>query len=534
MSPWVGLCSLVLGCFASSGAIAQENPSQPEPLPPPKEPREHFGADAELRKPRGGDDWDLKGQGRVRYVTMPDYALDTLGTRNDRQQWLETRLILGGNVRVADWLKVFLELDAFNGTAAGDLTDLATARGDDSFNFRRDESFGGGVVFPRLAYLQLDLPFGRVLLGQQAFSWGLGLLANDGAGEPDFGDTYYGSLIERVLFATQPFKHDRTASELARGFAFFLGADIPLRDDNASLLEDDFAWGAVAGVRLKTRRFELGALEVMRRQQDRSDPYHPGDPELNVFVTDVYTKLFFTDPEDDHVLRAEAEAALVLGDTTRPYLDETFEDGASVFAGGGALVLRYDNNPARFTAKLEAGYASGDNDPRDDTFRQFTFNTDYNVGLVLFDHVLPMLSARAVDRIVDPGLTAVPPASTRHLVNQGAVQNTTYLHPRVLWRPIYPLDLRLGYVYAQSAGDFIDPYNSARNGGFNATYGGSSPGSRVLGHEVDASARFGIDVGADIVVRVGAEGGVFFPGAAFDGLETDPIWIGRGLADVSF
>jgi hypothetical protein len=157
------------------------------------------------------------------------------------------------------------------------------------------------------------------------------------------------------------------------------------------------------------------------------------------------------------------------------------------------------------------------------------------VGLILFDHYLPMLSARAVDRLADPGLLAVPPASTRYLVNQGAVSNAVYAFPTLRWRPVAPLDVRLGYLVASADGDVIDPYSSAKNGGYNATFGGRSPGSRFLGQELDIALRYGIRAGAGVTVRVGYEAGVFFPGAAFEGVGgAGPVWMGRALGDMNF
>ena len=106
----------------------------------------------------------------------------------------------------------------------------------------------------------------------------------------------------------------------------------------------------------------------------------------------------------------------ILGHTTRPYLEETFEDGAEIRIWWHDT--RYCPSSPDQNAS-EIGYASGDNDPMDSTMRTFNFHSSFGVGLVLVDHVLPMMSARSVDRINDESLLDVTPPSLRFTVNQG-------------------------------------------------------------------------------------------------------------------
>src|SRR5262249_3229080 len=159
----------------------------------------------------------------------------------------------------------------------------------------------------------------------------------------------------------------------------------------------------------------------------------------------------------------EGEGAMIIGDTDRPYLDET-RNGAAIRAWGGVLRLRYDDPTLRLTVKSEIGYASGDNDPHDNVVRTFSFDPDYKVGLILFDQVLARLSARAADRITSPGLAAVPPSGARFIPTQGSVTNAVYANPVARLRPLPGVDLRLGYLLAWSAGDLVDPYTSAKVG----------------------------------------------------------------------
>jgi hypothetical protein len=548
-APLVALCASPRLALADEPAPppapAPSSPSEPEraagkvateplllrtPAAPPEPPR---GADPPARVPRG-EVADVTGEARVRMVGMRNFELDTLGTTSGRQGWAETRVVLGGHLQAARWVDLVFEIDALNGQLAGDFTNVGRARGDDTFQVARHTFFGGGVALPRKLYASFDTCIGRILVGQQAFDWGTGILANDGVGDADFGDLYQGSLVERVAFATRPWSRSAESPEALKNLTFFAAADLAFRDENASLLLGDVAVSGVLGARTQSKRFDLGVLGVIRRQEDRADPANGRRAVTNAYVVDGHARVSLIDPGSPQSLDLEGEVALITGDTRRPYLDETFENGASVLSLGAVARLRFDDHRSRLTAKLEAGYASGDNDPHDATVRQFTFHSDHNVGLVLFDHVMPMLSARAVDRVSDGTLTGAQPASTRFLVNQGAVSNAMYLHPTFRARPVPDLDLRFGYVLATADADVIDPYQSAKIGGFNASYGGDSPGSRFLGQEFDLSARYAFHLGSGVTARVGTELGAFLPGDAFRGVIESGVWIARGLADLSF
>jgi hypothetical protein len=94
----------------------------------------------------------------------------------------------------------------------------------------------------------------------------------------------------------------------------------------------------------------------------------------------------------------------------------------------------------------------------------------------------------------------------------------------VVVRPARWLDLKGGVVIAQTTADFVDPFHfgalgNARN------YDGGDPRLHDLGVELDlgAAARIALDPGATL--QIGAEGGVLFPGRAFDDAT------GKGLPD---
>jgi len=469
-----------------------------------------------------GERWDAFGELRLRLESLPALPLDDLGTENEQQQMAQTRLRLGGAAEPIDGIRLVTELEAFSGLAAGDTTEVGTRAADDAFLRRRDGRFGVATLRPRQGFLRLDTPVGRVTAGLQSFLWGTGMLAHDGVTASDFGDAWQGNLVVRLGFGTEP----------APGVRVFLGADRVYADDTARWADDDEAWGGVLGVRHEPGGGRiLGLLVALRHQTDRPDPLRPDGARtwVSVMTGDVYTRLPL-----GAGFQLEAEGAVISGRSTRPYLEETRGEPSGVRAFGAVLRGRHDAVSLGLTSKFELGFAGGDNDPRDATHHAFAFNTDYNVGLLLFEHYLPLVSARSADRVVDPALLAVPPSGLRYTVNQGAVANALYAFPRAIWKPQPWLDLRLGYLLAFSAADFVDVYQTALAGGHDTTPGGGTPGSRFLGHEFDGAARFELGLAGPAVVRLGVEAGLLLPGSAFDGIGRAPAALARGLAEVTF
>ena len=477
------------------------------------------GADAAPRAPRGAT-WDVRGLARYRYNRQTDHATDLDGTRHGRSSWMESRVVVGAGWRPIQRLGFELELDAVNGQFAGDSTEVGQTIGADVFRVERSSSTSAlSRVAPRRAYVQWDSPWFRMVAGAQTFGWGTGFLANDGIAESDFGDAWQGNLVARLLVATQPFRNMEQAGEAARSLTLVLAGDRVIEDDNGSWYEGDDIWAGVFGVRMETPTWSVGVFEAVRSQTDRPDPLYPADRRTSVLAntTDLWARWRVLDAGSQS-LTLETESALIMGSTDRPWLDETWEDGAQIRAFGGLFRVRYDHQDLDLTAKIEAGYASGDNDPRDAVSRQFSFNSDYNVGLILFDQVMPMLTARAGDRLFDPNLVAVPPSGVRFTVAQGGVTNAGYVNPVLRYRPVEGLDLRLGYVWAVSASDLTDVYQTARNGGYPTGFDGVQGGARGLGHEVDVSARYTITLPGSVGVRLGVENGIFLPGNALSGL----------------
>ena len=508
------------------------------PVDPLKPLQGAHGADAPKRE-RRDPTWDTWGDLRGRVVGGTDPALDDLGTPSGRHVWGSSRLIAGADWKQGEHTTVELELEALNGMFAGDRTSVGTVLGDDTLKVRRADYRDMKVILPRKLDVAYAAKWGSVRVGAQTFTWGTGMLANDGAGDPDFGDANTGSVVARGALVLTPWRASQKKVGAARGLGFFVAGDLVLRDDNASLFEGDLAGAGVAGLRLQTPRVELGALFVGRWQRDRVDPNDPRPDRAitTAFPFDAYGRFVLTPAGANERVLLEGELATVHGHTNRSYLDATAANGARVASLGALVRLRYDNDKLRVTAKVEVGFASGDNDSRDDVVRAFSFHTDTNAGMLLFDEVLPLMTARSVDRAADPALVDTPPPGARYTVNQGAISNAVYVNPVLRYRPLPDLDLRFGWLTAWSAGDFADTYQTGVSGGYNVTAGGVSGGSHALGHELDLGLRYTVHIPGATALTFGAEGASFLPGAAFDGVGGDRLgtqWLGRGRASFTW
>jgi hypothetical protein len=188
---------------------------------------------------------------------------------------------------------------------------------------------------------------------------------------------------------------------------------------------------------------------------------------------------------------------------------------------------RYGN----LVVSLGWGYASGDEGPADAAARRFTMNPNFQVGLLLFSHVLHWKSARSATIAADPSLPGRPAAGTNLLPTNGGVAGANYVNPTVVIRPRRWLDLKAGAVLAQATSDPVDPARYLAAGQVANDDGGPSR-MRDLGLELDGGfeARIPLDFG--MVVQLGAQAAVLFPGHAFDdagggALGTQRLVVGR-------
>lgn len=560
----VALAALTIALAAPRGARADGGraaPPAPAKAPAPAGPSGVFGGDG--ARPAEGDGFDealvldtgrkpalpadpqtvslsMRGEYQLRYRAMSDLALEppqsalgtsTLGQNHYLYHWLR----LTPRLQYRDTLALVAQIDVPRGMIAGDTTRWVDQVRDAWAEPNWIE------VHPRQLYVEWASPVGLFRAGQQTSHWGMGMLANDGDHASMFGDYQRGAIVERILYAVPP---------LGRGtpLVVALAGDLVFEDATADLLGDDvkahprsgdLAFQGVAAVAYRTPGLELGVYGVYRNQRRdarSTGPLTPFTEELEVGALDVTGKLHRPLPGGHAWVYGQLEAAMLFGSTTyvrggyRAGLDPTRPAPPEKIQSYGAVARIGVVREARegrtrwgdLVAELEWGYASGDADPTDGVTKRFTMDQNHNVGLVLFDQVLAWKTARAATIAQDPAVVNRPAPGLDFLPSRGGVFGATYLNPRVIVRPRHYLDVKAGVVIAQATADLVDPYHVAALGSF-ANYDGGDPRRHDLGVELDLGFTTRIAFRQGTTIELGAEGGAFFPGHAFDDAR------GRGL-----
>lgn len=463
--------------------------------------------------------FDAHGELQIRYenlsalkLTPPitDRTREFLGQRNYGMTWLR----LGGQLLISDKVKLVLQADFLPRWIVGDLADNVSAAGDHA----RDEHVPA-LVRLRYAYLDWTTPIGLLRVGQVGNNWGMGILANNGDRPLIFGDYRFGSIVERIAFATKPGGKDSP-------FVIAIAGDAVLQDATSKWALGDRTYQAVLSAYYEKGQSQLGFFGVRRWHNVREEVADQGRGKLYVWVADVAGKHAVKVAEDVFAYGA-FEIAHVNGKTNAIRSTPEFNEQDVRSWGGSALVGVVkrgkfgprDGAPdtyGQLVAQLEGGYASGDANPYDGVIKRFTFDPNHQIGLLIFPYAMHFHTARAATNAQDPSLLAKPPPGSRFLVSNGGVFGATYLNPVVVFRPLPQVDLKAGAVVAVASSDVVDPYRTAALPGGDQNYNGGSPKARDLGLELDAGFEWRYRIPGSITLQIGAQTGVFFPGRAFD------------------
>ncbi len=438
----------------------------------------------------------------------PDRAAvgPSLGQNYFAEQWLRLRGRVGlvdhpgGPTRVAPFLSLVGELDLLYGVAFGDL-----ARGTRPAAIPRDQPGYPGIRLRHL-YLEWRSPIGIFRLGQMGFSWGLGLVANDGETRPVFGDYRYGDLVRRLFFASRPLGESSPLT-IAAAFdwvAWDLLADFERPCASGQGTCGDLAFQGVLAGLYEDGDDRFGAYVAYRTQKNAVNDF------LDVFVADAFAQVHVDEPTGGRILLA-GELMVAQGRTsiTRTTTRPDAEVQQLLFAAQlGRVATDLD-------VILEGGYASGDSNTEDGVERRATIDPDHRIGLVLFPEVIAWQTARAGWLAQNADTFARPSRGAELIPTNGGVSGSFYIFPHATFRPIPEIDVRIGGVLGWSSTDVVDPYRQ-RAFGRAANFRGGDPTRRDLGVEIDASVTGRIPLSELVRLELGLEGGLLFPGHAFD------------------
>jgi hypothetical protein len=465
----------------------------------------------------------LHGEVALRHQSARDLKLepppsdpqaDTLGQVHHLYDFVRLRPRLD----YRDDLAVVGQLDLTRGIPLGD-TARHTSAARDPFDELQWSLPAAGASF-RYLYLQLRTPVGLIRVGQQGSHWGMGLLANDGDHPTLFGELRRGSLVERLLLVSRPLGPDEPLQLTVAG-------DLIFEDRHARLTDGDRATQLLGALQWIASEWKLGVYGGYRYQRADERALAARAPFaewMEVGLVSLAGRFATDTAARDVSAFGQVEISLTGGSTSLVRTAEQIRagDAERILAFGGALVVGAVHETGRdedawgdLVVSVELGYASGDADPGDGVTRRFTFDSNHNVGLVLFDHVLRWKTARAATIAGDPATVHRPAPGLGLHPSEGGVFGAAYLYPTLVVRPWPWLDLKGGVVVAQATADLVDPYHF-HSGGDYANYDGGDERRHDLGVELVAGVDTRLATSSGLVFTVGAEGGLLLPGGAFD------------------
>jgi hypothetical protein len=427
-------------------------------------------------------------------------------------------------------VKIRAQFDVMTGTIFGDSTSGVDAAleprmreappGDDGSS---GELVGIRPFDFRQLYVEWDTGYGILRAGQQASNWGLGLLANDGDRPQTWGYNRYGDLVERIAFATKPF--NTVTDTFWKDLVTIVGADLVYRDHLADLWNGDLAWQAILAFLYRQEQNSAGMYVAYRNQT-----FDDGD-QLEVVAIDLTGDWTF-ELAPSWELQLAAEGVGVFG-TTDAARSLTAPEH-TIQQLGGAIRATADYASQYFMG-LELGAATADANTYDDQQLRFTFDPDYNVGLIMFEELWAFQYARAATLAGDPDLAGEPLPGLDLLSTNGGVSGALYLNPTFRARPWSWFQGSVGVLWGYATADVVSPFEQKVNGVPANFMGGSSDG-RNLGVEIDAAVDFFVPLRL-VELQGGLQFGYLFPGAAFDdadGNALDPIWLLEGRVAMKF
>ena len=173
---------------------------------------------------------------------------------------------------------------------------------------------------------------------------------------------------------------------------------------------------------------------------------------------------------------------------------------------------------------LSSGFATGDGDPNDDTMADFSFDRNFDVGMVLFDEVMGSIDAAHYNLVTDPSYAGRPPDGVEATVNEGSFRRATYVQPRVEVTPVSWARARLGALFAWSTAPVSHGFYTLRNGGVPVNHLKQPTSGYALGTELDWSLQIGPFLDDDHFLsdtRVSFQGGHAFLDSNLGGERVD-------------
>ncbi len=310
---------------------------------------------------------DFEGYYRARARGFDSLSIDReLASSEGRSLYLQHRLWLRPRLVVDEHVSVFVDFRGLDGLDWGSAPaavldpvtgEVLTVDWNDALDAPPTDASGRTVDFAAWrAWAQIDTRIGRFTFGRTPLHWGLGVWQNDGLSwNGEFGDS-----ADRIAWSNT---FEKVYAQLAidvntEGFR------------NAT--DDTTSFNGAVGYKSETT--DAGIQVQLRHSPGR---------DFNLFTVDgaVQSQIGTID------LGAEVIGQFGSGDLENGVNDVNVASFGGVVQAGAEL--------SKINIQLEGGLASGDPDAADQSLRDFSFDRDFNVGLLLFEQPLPTLAATA-------------------------------------------------------------------------------------------------------------------------------------------
>jgi hypothetical protein len=545
--------------------LPKQTPRPARRLPPPELITGPAVAEAptEVAAAAPGLEMTVGAEYRVRTLRLD--PLDLSGEQVREAVWTEQRLRLQWEAGYKGLIKLHTTVDALNGVLFGD-----------NGTFNQDPSSISGVSLaakrpnvtrwgvglrpgadpldsdsyePRLvqaeplefvhAYADALLPIGLLRIGRQPQAYGSQLASHEGARINRWGVSTMPDVTDRALFGTKLDQawyvlrdgpdHKLDLSE-DNGLFFALFHDWLTQDSVLGTADDTTQTGGALQFRareadwlgLSWREVFVG-LSVVRLSNER-------------FASDAWGFPFKVTGQVEEV-GFEFQSMVIQGESRE--ISEGFaalrsREGSrqEIQSLGLRGVLDYQLGPLTLT--LEGDFASGDADPSPETpITMFSFARSFNIGLLLFEHILAFESARSVAVGIENlrNLNAVSFPLTE-ASTEGRFTNAAVFFPQVKMDWVdtgkHKLHTRAGVLMAWPAEGAVDPIGTilaqdgARIDDDAVNYHGGAPGD-YYGTEFDLQVEW--SVGERFFWTV--EGALLLPGSSLKDENGDavPAWL---------
>lgn len=331
------------------------------------------------------------------------------------------------------------------------------------------------LISLKKAWAEADILFlGRLFLGRMPSNFGMGILENDGEGEPELGDTHFGDTRDRIMFATKPLGIDSP-------FMFAFGFD-KIAENYLEEQPDVHQWFIAPYWKDEAKGIEAGVFGAVR--------YNMGDERTEIYIADLFSEVKkwrnFNFAVEKVIFggRTKALSKILQAQGLPPSLD--------IFAinTAGKVMYRYD--PWGF--QIDIGYASGERGGlKDGKLNSIPFDPDFNVGLLMFEEVVARQTASLANNL-----------QSDFIATRGGVQNALYVMPTFRFAPLPTLKSFISILWARAidAPALVDPTGTIPG---NSRSEKATPG-RNYGLEVD----WGMKIAGDFF-GIGVELGYFMP-----------------------